>query len=218
MKVDQKTEKIILINEKNSHWRNILPIKIKELYKCRIEILIKDYSFNCKDLKDIYKLCDLKNLEIYIIKSNTIETIISASALGFRTELINTNSSNSSNSSNKICSDKYLKDNTLLYKGTLRSGEVLESDGDLIILGDVNPGAIVIANANIIIWGRLLGTAHAGKSGDSNSKIAALQLRPLQLRISDKIARGPKEKPEEGLAEQAEIDAGEIVIKPAKTI
>tara|TARA_Y100001968_G_scaffold298401_1_gene308251 strand:+ start:372 stop:1010 length:639 start_codon:yes stop_codon:yes gene_type:complete len=212
MKSDQKTEKLILVNENNSNWRNIFPIKIKELYMCRIEITFQDYLFNCKDLKDIQNLCQLNNLEIYIIKSNIIETVISASSLGFRSELINTIIPDYSDS------DNFSKQNNLLHKGTLRSGEILESEGDLIILGDVNPGAIVRANENIIIWGRLLGTAHAGKGGNYNSKISALQLRPLQLRISDKVARGPKEKPEEGLAEQAEIERGEIVIKPAKTI
>ena len=76
---------------------------------------------------------------------------------------------------------------------------------------------MVLAGGNVMIWGRLLGIAHAGKDGNVHCKITALQLRPIQLRIADKIARGPKEKPEEGLSEEARIENNLIVIKPART-
>ena len=88
---------------------------------------------------------------------------------------------------------------------------------DILIVGDVNPGAIVLAGGNIMIWGKLRGIAHAGRDGNASAKITALQLRPLQLRIANKVARGPKEKPEEGFAEEALIEEGIIVIKPART-
>jgi len=87
----------------------------------------------------------------------------------------------------------------------------------LLILGDVNPGAKVSAEGNIIIWGRLLGIAHAGSKGNSQATISALQLRPVQLRIAKKVARGPKEKPQLGIAEQARIDSEEIIISPLET-
>ena len=87
----------------------------------------------------------------------------------------------------------------------------------MLILGDVNPGAKVSAEGNIIIWGRLLGIAHAGNKGNYQATISALQLRPVQLRIAKKVARGPKEKPQLGMAEQAKIDSGEIIISPLET-
>ena len=59
--------------------------------------------------------------------------------------------------------------------------------------------------------------AHAGKNGNNLSKIIALQLRPVQLRIGNKVARGPTEVPEPGLAEQAQIEEDQIVIIPAQT-
>ena len=107
---------------------------------------------------------------------------------------------------------------THFHQGTVRSGEYLDSPGDLLILGDVNPGAIVRAEGNIIIWGRLLGIAHAGSKGNFQATIAALQLRPVQLRIASKVARGPKEKPQIGLAEQARIDSEEIIISPLESL
>ena len=63
-----------------------------------------------------------------------------------------------------------------------------------------------------MIWGRLLGIAHAGSQGNSKAKISALQLLPVQLRIASKVARGPQEKPQTGLAEQATIQNENIVI------
>jgi len=83
----------------------------------------------------------------------------------------------------------------ILHEGTVRSGERISSNGNLCIVGDVNPGAIVTAKKNIYVWGKLLGIAFAGKSGNKNASIESLYLNPLQLRIADVIAIGPKDKP-----------------------
>lgn len=76
------------------------------------------------------------------------------------------------------------------YKGTLRSGQVLESEGSIVILGDVNPGAKVIAVGNVIVLGSLKGTACAGITGNERSFIAALEMEPTQLRIGNVLGRG----------------------------
>ena len=73
---------------------------------------------------------------------------------------------------------------------------------------------MVSANGDVMIWGRLLGIAHAGKFGNMQAKISALHLRPVQLRIADKVAKGPDEIQVIGVAEQAELISGEIVINP----
>ena len=75
------------------------------------------------------------------------------------------------------------------YKGTLRSGQMLESESSIIILGDVNPGANVIAKGNIIILGALKGNVYAGANGNDNSFVVALEMAPIQIRIGDTIAR-----------------------------
>lgn len=80
------------------------------------------------------------------------------------------------------------------YKGTLRSGQVLESEGSIIILGDVNPGGKVIAKGNVVVLGALKGTAYAGISGNECSFVAALEMSPMQIRIADIIARSPDGK------------------------
>jgi septum site-determining protein MinC len=79
----------------------------------------------------------------------------------------------------------------LLFRGTLRSGQLLSSPGHLVIIGDVNPGADIVAGGDIVIWGKLRGTAHAGAEGDQRAVVCALQLMPIQLRIAGYIARSP---------------------------
>lgn len=105
-----------------------------------------------------------------------------------------------------------------LHRGTLRAGDHLEAPGSLLVLGDVNPGARVSAAGHVLVWGRLRGTAHAGCQGDQSARIVALQLRPLQLRIGDAVARGPEDRPPAGLAEQAVLNGGEIRLEPADPI
>lgn len=77
------------------------------------------------------------------------------------------------------------------HKGTLRSGQVLESESSIIILGDVNPGAKVIAKGNVIVLGSLKGTIYAGINGNENAFVVALYMNPVQIRIGDTIARSP---------------------------
>jgi septum site-determining protein MinC len=102
-----------------------------------------------------------------------------------------------------------------VHQGTVRSGDHLEAEGSLLVLGDVNPGARISAVGHVLVWGRLRGIAHAGCRGDRQARIVALQLRPLQLRIADAVARGPEELPPAGLAEQAVLLDGAIQLEAA---
>lgn len=74
---------------------------------------------------------------------------------------------------------------------TLRSGQTVNHKGNLVIIGDVNNGAEVIAEGDILVWGALRGIAHAGSAGNERAEIRALKLAPLQLRIAQSIARAP---------------------------
>ena len=100
------------------------------------------------------------------------------------------------------------------HKGTIRSGNRISSNGDLYVIGDVNPGAIVSAKNNIYVWGKLLGIASAGEDGNTKASISSLYLQPLQLRIADIIAIGPTDKPKHKYPEIAVIENQSIVIKP----
>ena len=71
------------------------------------------------------------------------------------------------------------------YRGTLRSGQVLETETSVVILGDVNPGAQVISKGNIVILGCCMGNIYAGASGNAGCFAAALTMKPMQVRIAD---------------------------------
>lgn len=77
---------------------------------------------------------------------------------------------------------------TLYHTGTLRGGQALHHVGNLVVVGDVNPGAEVVATGDVVVFGRLTGVAHAGAQGDERARVYALQLRPVQLRIASCIA------------------------------
>src|SRR5699024_1960787 len=73
----------------------------------------------------------------------------------------------------------------------VRSGQVLDIEGDLLLIGDVNPGGEVRATGDIYILGKLYGIAHAGTKGNEEAVIAASYMNPNQLRISHYISRAP---------------------------
>lgn len=77
------------------------------------------------------------------------------------------------------------------YKGNLRSGQSLEMETSVVLIGDVNAGATVVSKGNIIIIGNLRGKAFAGAGGDKNTFVLALGMEPVQIRIADFIARAP---------------------------
>lgn len=85
-----------------------------------------------------------------------------------------------------------------VYRGALRSGQILKRRSHVLIVGDVNPGSEVIATGDILIWGRLRGTAHAGVEGDTRAIVAAFDIDPVQLRIADAVAAGSGAQTEQG--------------------
>ena len=79
----------------------------------------------------------------------------------------------------------------LVIRRTLRSGQSVRHAGHVVVIGDVNPGAEIVAGGDVVVWGRLRGLVHAGASGDTGAWVCALQLTPTQLRIADLFTRPP---------------------------
>ncbi|HDD24949.1 MAG TPA: septum site-determining protein MinC [Chloroflexi bacterium] len=102
----------------------------------------------------------------------------------------------------------------LVVQRTLRSGQGLRHPGHIVIIGDVNVGAEVVAGGNIVVWGRVRGVVHAGALGNESSVVCALDLAPTQLRIAGHIARSPEERSEEPVPEMAFVQDGHIVAVP----
>jgi septum site-determining protein MinC len=102
---------------------------------------------------------------------------------------------------------------TLLVRGTVRSGQEVRNEGNVVIVGDVNPGAEVIATGDIVVLGSLRGVAHAGASGDATSIVAAVSLRPIQLRIAEHVGRPPDGEDLPSGPELARVQDGRIVVE-----
>lgn len=82
----------------------------------------------------------------------------------------------------------------IMVKKTLRSGSRIAHSGHVTVIGDVNPGAEIIAGGNVVVWGRLRGLVHAGAEGDESAFVCAMDLAPTQLRIATHIAIPPAER------------------------
>jgi septum site-determining protein MinC len=106
----------------------------------------------------------------------------------------------------------------LLAKKRVRSGQVLRHPGHIVVIGDVNPGAQLIAGGDIIVWGKLQGTAHAGALGDIRAIICALDMSPSLVKIADAaLALRPgeqKKRNKAGKAEQAQLIDQQITFTP----
>ena len=116
-----------------------------------------------------------------------------------------------------LISKDYFNAKSVFVSHTLRSGQRVECEGDIVVLGDVNDGAEVIAGGSIAVMGTLRGLAHAGATGRSDVVVAANCLIPKQLRISGKIAAFTQEQ-KGTVPEIAEYKKGSIVIRPLKPL
>ena len=108
---------------------------------------------------------------------------------------------------------------TLYLQQTLRSGQTMSYDGNILLIGDAHPGSEIIAKGDITIWGVLGGIAHAGARGNDFAKIRALKINAIQLRISGFYARRPDamnipfiQRSNEFTPEEASVNNKEIAI------
>ena len=178
----------------------------------KVKIFAINESVNTHQILELKK--KLENIQIFSISiySNNRDTIIAGKSLKIDSTFLKER-----DAKNKLFLIDPRKKDDILHEGTVRSGDRISSNGNLCIIGDVNPGAIVSAKKNIYVWGKLLGKAFAGEEGDNNAFIASLYLNPLQLRIADVVAIGPKDKPKNYYPEIALIDNQTILIKPFLT-
>ena len=169
---------------------------------------VADRVLTLPELRAIQDLLGEGGFFLERVQAETALGLVAAAALGLETGLSQTNTTPEP--------ARTEPERLTIHRGTLRSGDHLEVDGSLLVLGDVNPGARVSAAGDVRIWGRLRGVAHAGSGGNQQARIVALQLRPLQLRIAGAVARGPDDQPPAGFCEQAVLRGGAIAIEPAE--
>ena len=101
----------------------------------------------------------------------------------------------------------------ILFRRTLRSGRTIHSEGHVIVFGDVNPGAKVIAAGDIVVWGKLRGYVHAGAGGDESAIVCALEMSPSQLRIADYVVTSPAGERRQIEPEVALVRGNQIIVE-----
>ncbi len=210
----------IVINSKSKNQEtlsfdnlDIIDENIKEFSSIEGDLEVKIFAINetinshqISKLKNNFDRVEISNLRLY---SNNRNTILSGKSLKVDSTFLR-----EQEVKNKLMLHDSKKKYDVLHQGTVRSGDRISSNGNLCIIGDVNPGALVSADKNIYVWGKLLGIACAGKSGNRNASIASLYLNPVQLRIADIVAIGPKDKPKNYYPEIAVVNEQTILIKP----
>ena len=172
-------------------------------------LITSNEKINSHELAKLKLTLEKLNISLTEIYSTDRETVLSGNSLKINSTLLGIKELK-----NELFILRSHREKDILYKGTVRSGDRISSNGDLFIIGDVNPGAVVSANNNVYVWGKLSGIAFAGENGNKNASIASLFLNPLQLRISEIVAIGPKEKPKHQYPEIAILEHQKIVIKP----
>ena len=170
-------------------------------------------KISCDELEVLLEFLKKSDIKLTNIYSSSRETVITAKSLK-----INGIFSDRNFDKFDLRIEEHRDDKDITHFGMVRSGDLLSSNGNLFIMGDVNPGAQISAKKNIYVWGKLCGVAFAGKNGNNASTISSLYLNALQLRINETVAIGPKEKPKNNYPEIALLERGKIVIKPLISI
>ena len=164
----------------------------------RLALDVSSQVLHVNELADLRDQLSDRGIFLWAVISESPTTETTAQLLGLATRI-----SKPRPEETRQFSVQNLGDETALFLDrTLRSGTRIEFPGHVVILGDVNPGAEIIAEGNVIVWGRLRGVAHAGSKGNKDAVICALDLSPTQLRIADELSGTlkPREHPRPEIA------------------
>jgi septum site-determining protein MinC len=167
------------------------------------------------EMGSIKALFDRRNMQLIRVASASDTTLEAASALDLRATPKDTPVDDGGAPALDTIAFNPREEGTpgVMIRHTVRSGRLVHSDGHVIIVGDVNPGAEIVAAGDVIVWGRLRGNVHAGADGDLNAIVCALDMMPTQLRIGALIAVSPADKRHKPKAEIALIRDGRIVVE-----
>jgi septum site-determining protein MinC len=159
----------------------------------RLALDVASQVLRVNELVELRDQLSERGISLWAVISESPTTEKTAQLLGLATRI-----SKPRPEENRKFSVEDLGEETALFLSrTLRSGTRIEFSGHVVVFGDVNPGAEIIAEGNVIIWGRLRGMVHAGAKGNRKAVICALDLSPTQLRIAEEVSAilGPREDP-----------------------
>lgn len=164
----------------------------------RLALDVASQVLNVQELVELRDQLSERGIFLWAVLSESPTTENTAQLLGLATRISKPRPEEA-----RQFSVEDLGEETALFRNrTLRSGTRIEFSGHVVVLGDVNPGAEIVAEGNVIIWGRLRGMVHAGSKGNRAAVICALDLSPTQLRIADEAspALKPQQNPKPEIA------------------
>lgn len=186
----------------------------------RVAVAVGDRPLDRGQLAQLQDLFAEQGMALWAVLTDVANTKEAARELGLATRLPGSNvdldgnlmsASTDEAKSEASGASSLTGANGLVIRETVRSGRSLFHEGHVIVIGDVNPGAEIIAGGDVVVWGRLRGLVHAGALGDTSAAICALELIPTQLRIADQIAISPREQSRRPVPERASVVDGQIV-------
>lgn len=159
----------------------------------RLALDVASQVLHVKELVDLRDQLSERGISLWAVISESPTTESTAQLLGLATRI----SKPRPEETRQFSVDNLGEETALFLNRTLRSGTRIEFAGHVVVFGDVNPGAEIIAEGNVLIWGRLRGMVHAGSKGNRKAVICALDLSPTQLRIAEEVAAAlkPQENP-----------------------
>jgi septum site-determining protein MinC len=159
----------------------------------RLALDVASQVLHVNELVDLRDQLSERGISLWAVISESPTTEKTAQLLGLATRI----SKPRPEEGRKFAVDDLGEETALFLSRTLRSGTRIEFAGHIVILGDVNPGAEIIAEGNVVVWGRLRGMVHAGAKGNRNAVVCALDLSPMHLRIAEEVSAAlkPRENP-----------------------
>ena len=174
----------------------------------RLALDVSSQVLHVNELVDLRDKLSERGIQLWAVLSESPTTEQTSQLLGLATRV----SKPRPQESQDFGVENLGKGTALFLDHTLRSGTRIEFAGHVVVLGDVNPGAEIIAEGNIVIWGRLRGMVHAGVDGDRDAVVCALEFSPMQLRVADVVSPAI-ESPVQAGPRSASIDDGKLLIK-----
>jgi len=174
----------------------------------RAAVKVLDRPLSPEDLHAIGAVFQRVGMSIWAVDGSHPATVESAGELGLETSLAAPVSREGP--AQEPMSHRELPG--IVVRRTLRAGQEIEYAGHVTLIGDVNPGAEVIAGGDVVVWGKLRGVVYAGALGDDSAVVCALQLAPGQIRIGSFIATPPDRARPPKAPEQASVQGGTIVV------
>lgn len=149
----------------------------------RLAIDVGTQALKVNDLVELRDLLSERNVALWAVVSESPLTEQTAQLLGLATRI-----SKPRPEERRQFTENITEDTALFVNKTVRSGTRIEFPGHIVVVGDINPGAEIVAEGNVIVWGRVRGMVHAGSKGDRSAYICALDLSANQLRIADEVS------------------------------